>query len=151
MIWVLDTSTLFHKPLLRNLVRAHALSDREAPLVEPILPTLAYVERLRQIRRDEKDESHWKKILDAAGINVEPFTYNEADRLDPTVRKDRNWRDHARDFLIRCHVHDRRFMITDDTGPAWKSLPTITSTAAANALSEIIRRSLVSEESESEP
>lgn len=139
MILILDTSALYHKPLLRNLARAHVTGDQEAPIVEAILPSLAYAERLRQIRRDNKDERQWKQAITAAGIRVEPFTVQEADRLDPAAHRDRSWRNQARDHLLLCHIHGRRTAVTDDTGPPWKGRPTITPRAAASGLEEILR------------
>lgn len=138
MIWVLDTSTLYHKPLLTNLIKAHGLSAPGSPLVEPVLPSLAYVERLRQIRRDRLDERLWKKTLSQAGIKVEPFTEEIAQRLDPVVHQDNRWRSHGRDLIIRCHVHGRRVAVTDDRESAWDGLPAVDPATASSLLEDLL-------------
>ncbi len=138
MIWVLDTTALFCKPLLRNLSAIHARHDADAVMVRVILPSLAYTERLRQIRRDEKNETHWKRSLALAGIRVEPFQETEGDRLQAAAHHDDLWKTHARDWLIRCHVHGERVLVTGDQGPAFDEAQTIAPLIAARALERIL-------------
>lgn len=138
MIWVLDTTALFCKPLMRILTAARARYGPKAAPVQVLLPSLAYAERLRQIRRDGKNETHWKRSLELAGIQIEPFRGTEADRLEAMAQQDDVWKTHARDCLIRCHVHGARTLITDDRGPAFEESVTTSSPIAARALEEIL-------------
>lgn len=95
---ILDTGMLF---------RPDALSlARESPHIV-VLPAIALAERCRQLTRDGHDASALLATLHHAGVEVEPFTSTEAQRLPPHTRDDATWRRHARDALIAAHVGAR--------------------------------------------
>ncbi|HUR68866.1 MAG TPA: PIN domain-containing protein [Candidatus Thermoplasmatota archaeon] len=91
---VLDTGVLYHPSLLDAL-------SREAVLV---LPAVAFVERVRQLRRDHRDVDAFVARLFAADIEVESFGVREA--LGVSAITDEAWDEHARDAMIAAHVRE---------------------------------------------
>ena len=120
MILVLDTSALWHRPLVETLISARDGGLHERGEVRALLPAVAFAERFRQLRRDGRDVETWLRRLEDAGIAVEPFGPVEARRL-PKV-EERLWARHARDYLVAAHLDEGRIAVTADEGPHWSGV-----------------------------
>lgn len=131
---VLDTSALFEPALLAALVRARGVGAMERGAVSAVLPAVAYAERIRQLRRDGRDETRWKADLANAGILVEPFGSQEAEAVDAGSWDDAMWRRHARDFLVSAHASSGGRLVTSDGGAAWRAGDVLTPRDAARAV-----------------
>lgn len=92
---ILDTNTLFRPRLLAQA------RDSGRPVV---LPAVALAERIRQLERDGRHIERFKAMVQAAGIVIEPFDLDEAERVPEGARDDRLWLRHARDALIAAHL-----------------------------------------------
>lgn len=135
MILVLDTNALWHKPLLDSLKVA-----REAGMaqVTGILPTIAYAERRRQLLRDDRSVDEFQEMVESVGLVLEPFGPIEAERLPPTAADDREWRLHARDFLVSAHVTPGRILVTADHGSHFAGVTVRTPGDAAAAVAGLV-------------
>lgn len=115
---VLDTSALWHAPLMKALAEARACGIAPETL-SALVPAIAYAERVRQLRRDGRDVAVWRENLATAGIEVEPFSQQRAEALPQGAIDDEEWERHARDFLIASHAGEGRLVVTKDRGAAW--------------------------------
>lgn len=137
MMLVLDTSALWHQPLLEALAAAKARGLMEDGRLAAILPAVAHAERLRQLRGDRRRERDWQVTLGRAGVQVEAFGVTDAERVASWVPDEETWRRHARDYLIAAHVHGDRIGVTEDRGPAWGTLPALTASEAVEAIGRL--------------
>jgi predicted nucleic acid-binding protein len=94
---ILDTGVFFRPEALR---RAAAM---EAELV---VPTVVFMERARQLRRDGGDVAAFAKRLAADGYVVEPFRASHALRFAVPLTDDQLWRKHFRDAMIAGHLEE---------------------------------------------
>ena len=136
---VLDTSALWHRPLLDALGDARLQGAFDDGRLVAILPAVAYAERLRQLARDDRDIGTWRERLDEIGIVVEAFGEEQAGRLPPEARDDHLWDEHARDMMIASHVKDSSWeAISANGGVAWQGVGRMTPDAAAQAIRDIL-------------
>lgn len=135
---VLDTSALWHSALWEALATASGRGLIDDGRLQVILPTVAYAERLRQLRRDGQDVDLWKRGLGASGIETEAFQDLEAERVGSSKWSEAEWREHARDALIAAHVVGDRRAVTADRGPVWITLGALTPPEATAAIRQLI-------------
>lgn len=138
MILVLDTNALWHAPLLRALSRARERGLHRIGELEVLLPALVFAERARQVGADEDRLSLFGSLLDDVGARIEPFGREEGGRVANREPNDAIWKEHARDFLIAAHVHSGRVGVTDDRGPGWQEVGTLTPAQAARAVRALV-------------
>ncbi len=100
---VIDTGVLWRTEAMERLAHTYL------PLV---LPSVAYMERARQIRRDGGDVKRFRRWLSTMHIEIEPFTEDEADRLPIRIENDRLWKRLVRDAMIAGHVEQMDLLWT---------------------------------------
>lgn len=88
---VLDTGVLYRPKALLALAGATA-----------VVPAVAYLERVRQLRRDGRDPAELLRLLSRLGLKVEPMTEEIAGRV-PGL-DDLHWNRLARDAMVACHL-----------------------------------------------
>jgi hypothetical protein len=99
---ILDTGVFFRPDALLGLGACDA-----------IVPSVAYMERVRQLRRDGRTARELDDVLRMIGATVEPFGQVEALRLRPVDEARR--RRLARDAMVACHVGKDDVLWTTNT------------------------------------
>jgi len=92
---ILDTGVFYHPEALRQAARVEA---------NLIVPSVVFMERARQLRRDGRDVRAFATRLVEDGYTVEPFRAAHALRYAIPLGDDRLWRRHFRDAMIAGHV-----------------------------------------------
>lgn len=135
---VLDTNALWHPPLVDAISEAKTRGLMDDGRLAVILPAIAYAERLRQLRAHARDLGRWREELDDSGVKIEAFGEREAHQLHEAAAEEALWRRHGRDFLIAAHAGVEGEVVTQDQGPAWRGVRTLTPPEAAAAIRDIL-------------
>lgn len=103
--FVIDTGALWSPTFLRQVAKGR---------YDLVLPSIAYTERARQMKRDGQDIRDLDRLLRALEIAVEDFTAEKGLRVAAKVTDDAKWERLSRDALIAGHLGREDVLVTTD-------------------------------------